>query len=231
LYVRVIALALLVLAPAASALQLDSFLTQQSVTGPENASPVTGTVSSPAGALDGTRTLLAFGDAIPSDSVSVSIDEGLLTVGQEQPSGQPSSTNGQVIWTPVNPLDLTDGGVADSFFLTVVAQTQPVVALIIVNSGGACAQDFAGLYCGAAMSDLSVALNGQGTYRFRFSDFELDGFFQADFTRAEWVELGLRFADDVPAGSIQVGPVFTAPEPSALGLLGLAALALCSRRR
>jgi len=213
-------------APHARAIEIDSFETSQSVTGPEGTLYGSSTVANPTAAIAGTRTLNADGYAVPNDSVAGSIAAGSLILSSAQTANVLSGPSAWVIWSPSSPLDLTEGGAVDSFVLIVQAQTEAGSVGIAVSSAQSCPP--AG-ECRQWASNIGIDLDGPGVYRLRFSDFRpID--YPADFTKVLGITLGISLAPNTPPGAIQIGPVFTAPEPASLAFGGFAVLVLALRR-
>ncbi|HTO07001.1 MAG TPA: hypothetical protein VMR86_08055 [Myxococcota bacterium] len=218
-----LALALWLLAPSARALQIDSFVTPQTVSNPPLGDFATDVVTNPAGAVASTRSLQTYGSGADLP-VTASIGGGLFEVAQSAAvSGSPRS-DGIITWDLPTPLDLTAGGTADAFVFDVADPTLPADLAIILRSP--CSPSCTG----TAGSVLFVQLGAARSYRLPFSDFGQLFSEPVDFAAVTQIYFEVDILQDMPAGSIRIGPLSTVPEPAAL-LPWLAALALLRRRR
>jgi hypothetical protein len=228
-WVRAAALTFVLVAPMARAVEIDSFETSQFVTGPTSGG-MSGIsdVSSPTGSIGFKRGLNAncgvYCSVVP-DSVSASIGGGSLTVMTAEPTPY-DQTGAAVVWGLSGPVDLTDGGTANSFVVTVQAETRPAFVDFFLYSACPGVPDVGACFT-ASESDVDV--NGPGLYRLRFSDAHINGTEPADFARVTGLQFSIFFPASPDAGSIQIGPLVTAPEaePAVLAAVGLAALAFC----
>ena len=213
----------------AGAATIDTFATFQSAA----TSPPGGAQSvlvSPPGASGATRTLFVGGVASPA-YLRLTIDGGSLRFVQgSDPDGGGSAS---VTWAYSQPIDLTDGGAANSFLLNFVPFTTPVGLLVTVDSP--CSDPG----CTLAEST-SVLMDFSNVYSFFFADLQqsLGASQAANLTAVNKITLGFVPLGEILAGGLDInGPFATVdvPEPgtamTCLGVLvALGAQRLWTRR-